>query len=80
MDYIKALTASQMKADIPDFRIGDTVRVYIKVKEGARERIQMFEGTVISKKRRRNFRDIHCSTRFLRRWRGEGLPAAFAQH
>lgn len=49
MDYIKALTASQMKTDIPDFRIGDTVRVYIKVKEGARERIQMFEGTVISK-------------------------------
>jgi len=49
MDYIKALTSSQMKADIPDFRIGDTVRVYIKVKEGSRERIQMFEGTVISK-------------------------------
>jgi large subunit ribosomal protein L19 len=49
MDYIKALTSSQIKSDIPDFRIGDTVRVYIKVKEGARERIQMFEGTVISK-------------------------------
>ncbi len=49
MDYIKALTSSQMKENIPDFRIGDTVRVYIKVKEGARERIQMFEGTVISK-------------------------------
>ncbi|HWP79496.1 MAG TPA: 50S ribosomal protein L19 [Candidatus Acidoferrum sp.] len=49
MDYIKALTASQVKTDIPDFRIGDTVRVYIKVKEGSRERIQMFEGTVISK-------------------------------
>lgn len=49
MDYIKALTTSQMKTDVPDFRIGDTVRVYIKVKEGARERIQMFEGTVISK-------------------------------
>ncbi|HWQ51308.1 MAG TPA: 50S ribosomal protein L19 [Terriglobales bacterium] len=49
MDYIKALTQSQVKTDIPDFRIGDTVRVYIKVKEGSRERIQMFEGTVISK-------------------------------
>ena len=49
MDYIKALTESQMKQDIPAFEIGDTVKVYVKVKEGNRVRAQMFEGTVISK-------------------------------
>jgi large subunit ribosomal protein L19 len=48
MDYIKALTSEQIKADKPSFRIGDTVRVHNKIKEGARERIQLFEGTVIA--------------------------------
>ena len=42
MDYIKALTESQMKQDIPAFEIGDTVKVYVKVKEGNRVRAQMF--------------------------------------
>ena len=49
MDYIKAVTEGQMKQDIPVFNIGDTVKVYVKVKEGNRVRAQMFEGTVISK-------------------------------
>ena len=49
MDYIKALTESQMKQDIPSYQIGDNVKVYVKVKEGNRVRAQMFEGTVISK-------------------------------
>ena len=49
MDLIKALTAGQLK-EIPDIRIGDTVRVHVKVKEGSRERIQVFEGTLIAKK------------------------------
>ncbi|MBQ2697660.1 MAG: 50S ribosomal protein L19 [Clostridia bacterium] len=49
MDYIKMLTEGQMKTDIPVFNIGDTVRVYVKVKEGNRVRAQMFEGTVISR-------------------------------
>ncbi len=49
MNIIEAFTNEQMKSELPLVRIGDTVRVHNKIKEGARERIQMFEGTVISK-------------------------------
>lgn len=44
-DYIKNLEASQMKAEVADFAVGDTVKVHNKIKEGNRERIQIFEGT-----------------------------------
>ncbi len=50
MDYIKLLEEDQMRHDLPDFRAGDTVRVAVRIKEGNRERTQMFEGVVISKK------------------------------
>ena len=50
MDLIKNITQDYMKAELPSFKIGDTVRVHVKIKEGARERIQIFEGTVIAKK------------------------------
>ena len=49
MDLIQAFTNEQLKKEVPVVRIGDTVRVHNKIKEGARERIQMFEGTVIAK-------------------------------
>ena len=49
MDLIKELTKSQLK-EMPVVNVGDTVKVHVKVKEGARERIQIFEGTVIAKK------------------------------
>ena len=48
-DYIKNLEASQMKAEVADFAVGDTVKVHNKIKEGNRERIQIFEGTVIKR-------------------------------
>lgn len=50
MDYLKALTQDQIRTDIPDYKIGDTVKIYVKIKEGSRERIQMFEGIVISER------------------------------
>ena len=49
-DIIKNIEAAQLKANIPSFNVGDTVKVYAKIKEGNRERIQMFEGIVIRKK------------------------------
>jgi len=49
-DIIRALQAEQLRNDLPNLEIGDTVRVYVKIKEGNRERIQMFEGTIIRKK------------------------------
>lgn len=48
-EIIKKLEAEQMKEEVPQFNTGDTVRVHAKVKEGNRERIQVFEGTVIKK-------------------------------
>lgn len=48
-DIIKQIEAEQLRTDLTDFRIGDTVQVYAKVKEGNRERLQVFEGTVIKK-------------------------------
>ncbi len=49
MDVIKNLTAGQLKSDAPQITIGDTVRVHVRIREGERERIQVFEGTVIAR-------------------------------
>ncbi len=49
MNLLEAFTNEQLKEELPLIRIGDTVRVHNKIKEGSRERIQMFEGTVIAK-------------------------------
>ena len=48
-DIIKKIEDAQLKAEAPEFRVGDTVKVYGKIKEGNRERIQVFEGTVIKR-------------------------------
>ena len=48
-DIIKNMEAAQLKAEVPQFFVGDTVKVYGKIKEGNRERIQVFEGIVIKK-------------------------------
>ena len=50
MSLIQLLEQEQIKADIPDFKPGDTVKVHVKVIEGTRERIQMFEGVVIRRR------------------------------
>jgi large subunit ribosomal protein L19 len=49
LEIIKAIEAEQIRTDLPNFRVGDTVKVHVKVKEGNRERIQVFEGTVMKK-------------------------------
>ena len=49
MDALKLIAQDSMKAELPQFAVGDTVRVHVRIKEGTRERIQMFEGTVIAK-------------------------------
>ena len=48
-DIIKNIEAEQLKENVPQFNVGDTVKVYGKIKEGNRERIQVFEGTVLKK-------------------------------
>lgn len=49
MDLIKSITQEYEKSDIPAFGIGDTVKVYVKIKEGNKERIQLFEGYVLKR-------------------------------
>lgn len=48
-DIIKNIEAAQLKAEVPQFNVGDTVRVHAMIKEGNRERVQIFEGTVLKK-------------------------------
>lgn len=49
LDIIKAIEAEQLRTDLPEFNVGDTVKVHIRIKEGNKERIQVFEGTVIKR-------------------------------
>ena len=49
MDALKLIAQDSMKAELPKFNVGDTVRVHVRIKETNRERIQLFEGTVIAK-------------------------------
>ena len=49
MNLMQAFTNEQLKTEVPVIRIGDTIRIHNKIVEGTRERIQMFEGTVIAK-------------------------------
>ena len=49
MDALKLMTSSMLKSEMPEINIGDTVRVHVKIKEGDKSRIQVFEGLVIAK-------------------------------
>ena len=49
-EIIRSIEREQLRTDRPDFRVGDTVRVFVKVVEGSRERLQAFEGTVMAKR------------------------------
>ena len=50
MDLIKTLEGQYLKKELPQMNVGDAVRVHVKIKEGTRERVQVFEGTIIAKK------------------------------
>jgi len=50
MNLIQTITQEQLRKDVPSFRPGDTLKVYVKVVEGSRERIQLFEGVVIKRR------------------------------
>ena len=76
MDIVKAITAEQIRTDLPEVLIGDTVKVYIKIKEGSKERIQMFEGTVIAKKHG----GIHETFTVRRVAHGCGIERVFPVH
>ena len=65
-EIIKNIEAAQLKAEVPEFNVGDTVKVYAKIKEGNRERIQVFEGTVLKKQGGSNRADFHSKKELQR--------------
>ena len=54
MNIIDKIEQEQLRTDLPDFKAGDKVKVHVKIKEGDKERIQVFEGIVLKKKNARN--------------------------
>ena len=77
MDAMKLMTEGMIKENRPAFNVGDTVRVSVRIKEGERERIQAFEGTVIAKRHGGIQGDVYRAPFFLRSWRRACVPREF---
>ncbi len=76
MNALEKIEQQYTKKDVPAFRSGDTVRVHVKIKEGDKERIQVFEGTVIGRRRARN----HSSFTVRKISFGHGVERIFPLH
>ncbi len=76
MNALEKVEQSQMKKEVSSFRPGDTVKVHVKIKEGEKERIQVFEGTVISQRRARN----HSTFTVRKISFGQGVERIFPLH
>jgi len=76
MNALEKVEQTQVKKDLPQFRAGDTVRVHVVIKEGDKERIQIFEGTVIGQRRARN----HSTFTVRKISFGQGVERIFPLH
>lgn len=76
MTPLEKIELSQLRKDLPEFRAGDTVRVHVKIREGDKERIQVFEGTVIGLRRARN----HSTFTVRKISFGHGVERIFPLH
>ena len=76
MDALKLIAQDSLKESVPQIVIGDTVRVHVRIKEGERQRIQIFEGTVIAKKHG----GIHETFTVRRVLHGVGIERVFPLH
>ncbi|UCF67651.1 MAG: 50S ribosomal protein L19 [Acidobacteriota bacterium] len=77
-EIIRSIEATQRKAEIPDFAPGDTVRVHVRVREGDKERIQIFQGVVLARKHGRN--SSRSSFRVRKISNGIGVERVFPVH
>ncbi len=78
MNVLSKIELEQMRLDIPAFRPGDTVKVHVKIREGEKDRIQVFQGVVIARKNAGDALLIYGAQGFLQRGRGENFPPALA--
>ena len=76
MNILEKIEQDQMKKDIPAFRPGDNVRVHVKIKEGDKERVQVFEGTVIARRKASN----HSTFTVRKVSFGHGVERIFPLH
>jgi len=76
MDIKEMITREQMRGDLPDFRAGDTVKVHVRIKEGEKERIQVFEGVVL----RRRGSDLGATFTVRKVSYGVGVERIFPLH
>ena len=76
MNIIEQIEREQLRDDIPEFSPGDTVAVQVRIKEGTRERLQIFEGVVIAKKNR----GLNSSFTVRKISNGEGVERVFQTH
>jgi large subunit ribosomal protein L19 len=76
MNGLEKVEEAQMRKDLPAFRAGDTVRVHVKIREGDKERVQVFEGTVIGQRRARN----HSTFTVRKISFGQGVERIFPLH
>jgi large subunit ribosomal protein L19 len=76
MTALEKLEQEQMRNDLPKFRSGDTVRVHVKIREGDKERVQVFEGTVLGLKKARN----HSTFTVRKISFGQGVERIFPMH
>lgn len=76
MDALKVISESSMKKEVPAFNVGDTIKVHVKIQEGDKSRIQIFEGTVIAKKHG----DVNETFTVRRVAHGCGIERVFPLH
>ena len=77
MEILKKLDAKYLKKDLPQFKVGDVVDVHVKIKEGEKERVQIFNGTVIKMKGGKGLRGTFTVRRIVQ---GEGVERIFPFH
>jgi len=77
MEILKKLDAKYLKKDLPQFKVGDIVDVHVKIKEGEKERVQIFNGTVIKMKGGKGLRGTFTVRRIVQ---GEGVERIFPFH
>ena len=80
MEIIKNIEREQIRMDLPNFAPGDTVTVHVKIREGNKERLQAFQGVVISKKKGLAQCHLHRAQSLLRRRGGKGFSHEFTHH